>query len=83
MVGSIAMEAFNQLTGGSFLLGAVASSNGQDNNGNKSAATTSLGGLMTMLERLLRITHVIFDCHNNEAVAKYQELWLRAGVDDF
>jgi len=79
---SITLATFNQVTG--FLLGAAADGNGEDENGNKSATTTSPGGLTTMMERLIRnecTNQVIFYCTNDEAVAKYHASWLRAGVD--
>lgn len=78
---SITSESFNNVTGGSMMLGSSAFTDVCETSVEVDAQT---GGLSSVLDCLLRsecTNHVIFDCTNDEALGMHHAAWLRAGVD--
>jgi aspartokinase/homoserine dehydrogenase 1 len=79
---SITIDSFNNVTGGSMMLGSSAAASVSEGDG--SEALSREGGLSNVLLHLVRnecTNHVIFDCTNDEVVGRHHASWLRAGVD--
>lgn len=78
---SLTIGVFNQVTGGSFLLGAPRETSfRQDEN----IAVEVEGNLYDVTKHLIQegcTNHVIFDCTNDENVGKLHSEWLRTGID--